>query len=240
LLIGITIGAMAGCSTVSSTSNMEAASNQNLVFYAGLVKGFEHTYPPRHILVLAVTDACGTSGTATGDSSAQAQEIGVTLDSRGERIQRLFTADLASVVQKAIEQAAQEAGMIPSASTETQYTARPTNADYVLQSRVVKCWVKKQRVVDSDKNGSWQTVAQFELDASIFKPPFQVPFWQGASAETYSDPPDNPGMMPEDQASIYDEPGEVLSVAFTRSVEGLFKRGELHSLIAQDRALHHQ
>jgi hypothetical protein len=109
----------------------------------------------------------------------------------------------------------------------------------VLQSRIVKCWVKKQRVVDNDKNPSWQTVAEFALDATIYKPPFAVPFWHGVSSETYSDPPDNPGMMPEDQASIYDEPGEVLSVAFTRSVEGLFKRSELHSLITEDRALHH-
>jgi len=43
--------------------------------------------------------------------------------------------------------------------------------------------------------------------------------------------------MPEDQASIYDQPGEVLSVAFTRSVEGIFKRSDLHSLIIQDHAL---
>ena len=239
LMIGLTIAVLSGCSTVSSTSNLEPASAQNLVFYPGLVKGFEHTYPPRHILVLAVADACENSSQVPAQDSGPGQLIGVTLDSRGERIQRLYVSDLTSVVQKAIEQAAQEAGMIASGSTAAQYTAQPTDADYVLQSRIVKCWVKKQRVVDNDKNPNWQTVAEFALDATIYKPPFAVPFWHGVSSETYSDPPDNPGLMPEDQASIYDEPGEVLSVAFTRSVEGLFKRSELQSLITEDRALHH-
>lgn len=191
------------------------------------------------MLVLSVTDACDNSGQVPTQDSGPGQLIGVTLDARGQRIQRLYVSDLAGLVQKALEQAIQEAGMIPSESTVAQYTAQPANADYVLQTKIVKCWVKKQRVVDNDQNPNWQTVAEFELDATIYKPPFQVPFWHGVSSETYSDPPDSPGLMPEDQASIYDEPGEVLSVAFTRSVEGLFKRNELHSLIAEDRALHH-
>jgi hypothetical protein len=239
LLALMTAGIIAGCSTVNNTSNLESASNQNLVFYAGLVKGFEHTYPPRQILVLAVTDACENHSDGPAPDGAMGQQIGVTLDSRGERIQRLYTTDLSAIVQKALVQAAQEAGMIPSTSTDTQYAAQNVNADYVLESKIVKCWVRKQRVLDSDKNASWQTLAEFALDATIYKPPFRVPFWQGVSTEIYSDPPDNPGMMAEDEASIYDEPGEVLSVAFTRSVEGLFKRSELHALIAEDRALRH-
>jgi hypothetical protein len=235
----VALGIISGCSTVNTTSNLESASNQNLVFYAGLVKGFEHTYPPRHILVLAVTDACESHNDGPPPDGAVGQQIGVTLDARGERIQRLYTDDLSSIVQKALVQAAQEAGMIPATSAETQYTAQAVSADYVMQSRVVKCWVRKQRVIDSDKNASWQTVADFTLEATIYKPPFHVPFWQGISSEIYSDPPDNPGTMAEDEASIYDEPGEVLSVAFTRSVEGIFKRSELHSLVAEDRALRH-
>ncbi len=237
LLALVTSGIIAGCSTVNNTSNVESESNQNLVFYAGLVKGFEHTYPPRHILVLAVADACENHSDGPAPDGAMGQQIGVTLDSRGERIQRLYTTDLAGTVQKALVQAAQEAGMISTASAQTQYAAQDVNADYVLQSRVVKCWVRKQRVIDSDRNASWQTMADFALDATIYKPPFHVPFWQGVSTEIYSDPPDNPGMLAEDEASIYDEPGEVLSVAFTRSVEGLFKRSDLHSLIAEDQAL---
>jgi hypothetical protein len=235
LLIAIVIGVACGCSTMNSTADLEPASNQTLEYYPGLVKGFERIYPARQIMVLAVGDACG----AGNESSGGAQEIGTTVDSRGKVIQRLYAANIADTVQRAIAEAAKEAGMVSKLSGETAYTAQAVAADYVLESKVVKCWVKKQSVVDSDKNASWQTVAQFTIDATIFKPPFHVPFWQGSSSETYSDPPDNSGIMQEDQASIYDEPGQVLSVAFTRSVEGLFKRSDLHSLITQDRALRH-
>ncbi len=234
LAIGAIVSLLAGCSAVDTTSNLAPASNQTLEFYPGLVKGFEHTYPSRHLIVLAVTDACETKNQG---SDGDGQQIGTTVDTRGETIQNLYTTGLAGIVQNALVQAAQEAGMTSIASSQSQYAARPLDADYVLESKVVKCWVKKQRVVDNDKNGSWQTQAEFAIDATIYKPPFQVPFWQGDSSETYSDPPDNPGMMSEDQASIYDQPGEVLSVAFTRSVEGIFKRGNLHSLIVQDHVL---
>jgi hypothetical protein len=238
LLIGLTVAVLAGCSTVTTPSNMESASNQNVVFYPGLVKGFEHTYPSRRILVLAVTGGCGDSSqTAAQGADPPGEQIGITLDSTGATIQRLYSTDLNSTAQKALEQAAQEAGMIASGLTDTQYNPKSVGVDYVLQSRIAKCWVKKQRVVDNDKNPSWQTMAEFALDATIYKPPFHVPFWQGVSNETYSDPPDNPGLMPDDEASIYDEPGEVLSVAFTRSIEGLFKHGELHSLVIQDHVL---
>jgi hypothetical protein len=233
LAIGAIVGLLASCSTVDTTSNLAPASSQTLEFYPGLVKGFEHTYPPRHLIVLAVTDACETRSQASADG----QQIGTTLDARGETIQNLYTTGLAEIVQKALVQAAQEAGMTSVGSSQSQYAAQPVDADYVLESKVVKCWVKKQRVVDNEKNASWQTEAEFAIDATIYKPPFQVPFWQGDSSETYSDPPDNPGIMSEDQASIYDQPGEVLSVAFTRSVEGIFKRGNLHSLIVQDHVL---
>jgi hypothetical protein len=231
------IGVAWGCSAMNSTVNLEPASNQTLEYYPGLVKGFEHTYPSRQITVLAVGDACKNGNQEP--SSAAGQEIGVTVDSRGKVIQQLYAANLTDIVQRALAQAAKEAGMVPTLSGETAYTGLAATADYVLESQVVKCWVKKQRVVDGDKNVSWQTVAQFAINAAIFKPPFHVPFWQGSSNETYSDPPDNPGVMSEDQASIYDEPGQVLSVALTRSVEGIFKRSDLHSLITQDRALRH-
>ncbi len=237
LLIAIVIGVACGCSTMNSTADLEPASNQTLEYYPGLVKGFEHIYPARQIMVLAVGGGCAAANQE--QSSGGAQEIGVTVDSRGKVIQRLYAANIADTVQRALAEAAKEAGMVSTLSGQTAYTAQPVAADYVLQSKVVKCWVKKQRVVDSDKNASWQTVAQFAIDAAIYKPPFHVPFWQGSSSETYSDPPDNPGVMQEDQASIYDEPGQVLSVAFTRSVEGIFKRSDLHSLITQDRALRH-
>lgn len=237
LPLAIVIGVACGCSAMNPTTDLEPASNQTLEYYPGLVKGFEHIYPARQIMVLAVGDACAARD--QGQSSGDGQEIGVTVDSRGKVIQRLYAANFADIVQRAIAQAAKEAGMVATLSSEMDYTAKAGAADYVLESKVVKCWVKKQLVVDNDKNTSWQTVAQFAIDAAIFKPPFHVPFWQGSSSETYSDPPDNPSVIAEDQASIYDEPGQVLSVAFTRSVEGIFKRSDLHSLITQDRALRH-
>jgi hypothetical protein len=237
LPIAIVVGFLSGCSSINSTANLEPASSQTLEYYPGLVKGFEHTYPRRQILVLAVNDACETRGPA--QTSGEGQEIGLTVDTNGQTIQRLYATDVASIVQKALAQAADEAGMIATTSSQSNYSAQSVDADYVLESKVVKCWVKKQRLVDSDKNASWRTLAEFALDAAIYKPPFHVPFWQGSRSETYSDPPDNPGVMPEDQASIYDEPGQVLSVAFTRAVEGIFKRGDLRALVTQDRALRH-
>jgi hypothetical protein len=239
LPIAIVVAFVSGCSSINSTANLEPASQQTLEYYPGLVKGFEHTFPRRQIVVLAVNDACESRSPGAAQSSGEGQEIGLTVDTNGQTIQRLYATGVAAIVQKALVQAADEAGMIATASTEATYTAQPVDADYVLQTKVVKCWVKKQRVVDSDKNASWQTMAEFALDAAIYKPPFHIPFWQGSSSETYSDPPDNPGVMSEDQASIYDEPGQVLSVAFTRAVEGIFKRGDLRALVTQDRALRH-
>lgn len=231
--IGFIVGLMVGCSAVNPSSKLEPASNQTLEFYPGLVKGFERTYPARHLIVLAVTDACGSK-----NQTSSGQMIGTTVDAQGQTIQELYTTGLSDTVQKALVQAAQEAGMISTASNVSHYSGEPLDADYVLECTVVKCWVKKQRAADNSGENS-QTVAQFGIDATIYKPPFHVPFWQGTTSETYSDPPDNPGMMSEDQASIYDQPGEVLSVAFTRSVEGLFKNGNLHSLIVQDRMMRH-
>jgi hypothetical protein len=72
------------------------------------------------------------------------------------------------------------------------------------------------------------------LDLTIYKPPFNVAFWQGESAATYSDPPADNGSGLGDDLSIYDLPGQVLSVALMRSVAEGFKRDALRSLIVQD------
>ena len=72
------------------------------------------------------------------------------------------------------------------------------------------------------------------MDLTIYKPPFNVPFWQGESAATYNDPPADNGSGLGDDVSIYDLPGQVLSVALTRSVAEGFKRQALQSLIVQD------
>ena len=236
-LVLLVAAVLTGCA-VSSTSNLEPVSNQTLVYYPGLVKGFERTYPARRIMVLAVVDNCEAGGRPDPAVSGAGQEVGETRDAHGRILQHLYTASIVSVVQKAIEDAAQEAGMTPMASSDTAYTGQDaTTADYVLQSKLTRCWVKKQRVSDANRVESWQTIANFAIDAVIYKPPFRVPFWQASVSETYSDPPDVVTTAADDQASIYDEPGEVLSVAFTRSVEGIFKRSDLHTLITEDRAL---
>jgi len=60
--------------------------------------------------------------------------------------QRLYSAPFLTLVQKAIERSAEESGMVALESTDSTYSgARKKGEDYVLESRVVRCWVKKQR-----------------------------------------------------------------------------------------------
>jgi hypothetical protein len=94
--------------------------------------------------------------------------------------------------------------------------------------------VKKSRASGQD-GPIWRTVADFVLDISIYKPPFSVPFWTGTSNDTYFDPPVGSfGLGSEDEAGIYDEPGQVLSVALTRSVAAIFQRQDLRNLMLED------
>jgi hypothetical protein len=73
------------------------------------------------------------------------------------------------------------------------------------------------------------------LDVEIYKSPFSVPFWAGTVADTYYDPPVGSfGLGAEDEAGIYDEPGQVLSVALTRAVAGIFRRTDLRDLMLED------
>ena len=80
-----------------------------------------------------------------------------------------------------------------------------------------------------------RTVADVRIEVSIYKPPFSVPFWNGTTADTYYDPPVGSfGLGPDDEAGIYDEPGQVLSVALTRSVAQIFERPDLRNLMLED------
>jgi hypothetical protein len=72
------------------------------------------------------------------------------------------------------------------------------------------------------------------LKVDIYKPPFAIPFWQGVSTDTYNDPPADNGSGMGDEIPIYAHPGQVLSVALTRAVAGIFKREPLHALVIQD------
>lgn len=62
-----------------------------------------------------------------------------------------------------------------------------------------------------------------------------MPFWQGTSSSLYNDPPIGSfGLGPEDEAGVYDNPGEVLSVALTRAVAGIFQHEDFRTLVSQD------
>ncbi len=60
------------------------------------------------------------------------------------------------------------------------------------------------------------------------------PSGRANSGATYNDPPADNGSGMGDDVPIYDRPSEVLSVALTRAVAGIFKREALHELIVQD------
>ncbi len=63
----------------------------------------------------------------------------------------------------------------------------------------------------------------FTLAVTVYKPPFKVPFWQGTSPQAYYDPPIGSfGLGPDDEAGIYDDPGQVLSVAIIAALFGIF------------------
>ena len=73
------------------------------------------------------------------------------------------------------------------------------------------------------------------MEVKIYKPPFTLPFWEGASNATYNDPPVGTfALGPEDETGIYEDPGQVLSVALTRAVAGIFDRDDLRTLITED------
>lgn len=216
----------------------ESTSIQNLEYYPYQVKGYQGSYPRRSLVILLPVDVRQLGSTYTqpmGDNPA----IGVVTDRSEEVLQRLFTKPLPPIAQTAIGRSAEEAGMEPSPGDYSQYK-RDAKADYVIASKITRCWVKKHRGPDGSFGPTWSTEADFALEVTLYKPPFKVPFWQGTSSSTYYDPPIGSfGLGPEDEAGIYDDPGQVLSVALTRAVAGIFQRDDLHTLIVQDPIVHH-
>jgi len=217
---------------------MEPASIQTLEYYPFQVKGYQNTYPKRRIAVIPTLDQRDFRDSAgVGHASYRGHPaIGVILDQSGKIDQRLYGPALEPLVQNAIARAAQEAGMISSTSALTlQQALAGRNADYVLEASIKRCWVNKHRGPDNQAGVTWAAAADVALDVSIYKPPFQVAFWQGESVSNYNDPPlPAAGAIPEDGTEIYDQPGQVLSVALTRAIAGIFKRDSLHVLIVQD------
>ena len=132
---------------------------------------------------------------------------------------------------------AEEAGLHASATNQSGYDSdAKLNADYVMVTNITKCWVKKHRGPNGMYGPTWSTEADIALQVTVYKPPFKIPFWQGTSPQAYFDPPIGSfGLGPDDEAGIYDQPGQVLSVAVTRAVAGIFEHDDLRMLIQGDR-----
>jgi len=226
---------LAGCSTVNEGGGTAAApttSVQTLEYYPYLVKGYQNSYPRKTIQILIPTDARNDAGVPINGDPA----IGIVDDQSGSVIERLYSPPLGPILQAAIGRSADEAGLSASSSTDVTYKPRLKNSvEYVLESKIRRCWVKKALGASGQNGPVSRTTADVALDVSIYKPPFSVPFWTGTANATYDDPPVGSfGLGSEDEAGIYDEPGQVLSVALTRSVAAIFQRQDLRNLMLED------
>ncbi|MGA7872147.1 MAG: hypothetical protein WCA22_14770 [Candidatus Binatus sp.] len=228
---------LAGCSSVNEGGGTAAApttSVQTLEYYPYQVKGYQNSYPKKTILILMPADARDVTRDAAPLNGNPA--IGVIVDQSGNVTERLYSSSLGPILQQAIGRSADEAGLSASSSTEVTYKPGVTEkTEYVLESKIRRCWVKKARGADGQYGPIWRTIADFALDVSIYKPPFSVPFWTGSTNDTYYDPPVGSfGLGSEDEAGIYDEPGQDLSVALTRTVAAIFQRQDLRNLVLED------
>jgi hypothetical protein len=236
----IVLAVLAGCATVNptGTSSNAPTSIQKLEYYPFQVKGYQNSYPRRSVLVLMPTVQADVSGVPADQAQPFNGDpaIGQVFGENSQLVQRLYSDPLAPLIQGAIARAAQEAGMTAVTSNDTAYQSGvKMPQDYVIGCKIVRCWVRKSRAGGGQYGPIWQTVADFGLDVTIYKPPFSVAFWHGNSNETYYDPPvGSLSLGPEDEAGIYDEPGEVLSVALTRAVAGIFEKPDLRNLVLED------
>ena len=229
---------LAGCSTVNEggagTAAAPTTSVQTIEYYQYQVKGYQNSYPKKTILILTPADMREATGNAAPLNGNPA--IGLVNDESGAITERLYSSQLGPIVQAAIGRSANEAGLSASSSPDVTYKKSVTNnTEYVLESKIRRCWVKKARTTTGQYGPVWRTMADVSLDVTIYKPPFSVPFWTGTSNDTYFDPPVGSfGLGSEDEAGIYDEPGQVLSVAVTRSVAAIFQRQDLRNLMLED------
>jgi hypothetical protein len=229
-----------GCATNQARNGAAAAtiSVQTVQYFPFQVKGYEGTYPKRQVVVLTAVDARDfkDAGTAGHEPFEGHPAIGMVLAEDGKVSQRLYGPALDELITTAVAQAAQEAGMIAVVSSnplKAELSGR--RADYVVSATIVRCWVIKHRGQDRGGGPSWRSEAVVTLQATVYKPPFDVAFWSGDSSSTYDDPPSTAsGGMGMEDSEIYDQPGEVLSVALTRAVAGLFQHDDLRTLITQD------
>jgi hypothetical protein len=238
----IVIGSLAlisGCAASKGSGvALEPVSVQTLQYYAFHVKGYQKSFPNKRIVVLTSTDSrtFKDAGASNHEPYEGHPAIGTVLDRHGQVAQRLYGPNLAPLISDAIAQSANEAGMISSTSPKPlQAALKERGANYVLEAKVTGLWVVKQRGADNESGPGWFSAADVALDVTIYKAPFAVPFWQGRSTAEYNDPPTpSAGSRTEDETEIYDQPGEVLSVALTRAVAGIFRHQDLHTLVVQD------
>lgn len=223
-----------GCATIGGGAPPPTiSSTQTLEYYPYQVKGYQNSYPKKNILILMTSDARATTGDAAPLNGNPA--IGIVNGETGNVAERLYSEPLGPIVQAAIGKSADEAGLSASASKEVVYKPGVAQTEYVLESKIKRCWVKKSRGASGQYGPVWRTAADFAMDVTIYKPPFSVPFWTGTTNDTYYDPPVGSfGLGSEDEAGIYDEPGEVLSVAMTRTVAAIFQRQDLRNLMLED------
>ena len=228
---------LAGCSTVNEGGGTAAAPTtavQALEYYQYQVKGYQNSYPRKTIVILTPADVREATGNAAPLNGNPA--IGIVVDESGNVTERVYSSQLGPILQAAIGRSAEEAGLVASSSTDVTYKhGVRNNTEYVLESKIRRCWVKKARSTNGQNGPGWRTMADVSIDVTIYKPPFSVPFWTGTSNDTYFDPPVGSfGLGSEDEAGIYDEPGQVLSVALTRSVAAIFQRQDLRNLMLED------
>lgn len=237
----------AGCATTENGTGGGAGGNvstsvQKLEYYPYQVKGYQSSFPRRTVMVLMPTDDREFTGAdAANHAPLDGQPaIGVVIDQDGNVNQRLYTAGLNAIVQQGIAAAAQEAGLTAETVNYSDYSPdKSKDVDYVIATIIKRCWVTKRRHEDNKFGAVYMTAADFAITVIAFKPPFKIPFWQGAIQDTYNDPPVGSfGLGPEDQAGIYDDPGEVLSVALTRGIAGIYERQDFRTLVKQDQIRH--
>ncbi|HTT77796.1 MAG TPA: hypothetical protein VMF50_17665 [Candidatus Binataceae bacterium] len=235
--------ALAGCATTTDEDpyRQHPISIQTVEYYPYQVKGYQNTYPKRTMIVLRPVDARtfqGEAAAAADHNPYQGQPaIGVVLGRDGRLEQRLYGPALEPLTQESLVKSAREAGLNAIAADDPLgKTLKDHPGDYVLAATIIDTWVNKHRGPSNPEGSIWFTAADVTIDAAIYKAPFDVPFWQGESAAQFDDPPIATlgSLDPEDDTAIYGEPGQVLSVAFTRAVAGLFKRDDLRTLIGQD------
>lgn len=249
ILAAVLMLAATGCATTGNGTGGGGGSEANasatiekLEYYPYQVKGYQSSFPRRTVMVLMPSDDRDFTGTgAYNHAPLDGQPaIGVVIDKDGNVTQHLYTAGMTPIVQQGIAAAAQEAGMTSETVNYSDYTPDKTkDVDYVIATIIKRCWVTKRQNQDNRFGAVWMTSADFAITVIVFKPPFKIPFWQGALQDTYNDPPVGSfGLGPEDQAGIYDDPGEVLSVALTRGIAGIFERQDFRTLVKQDEIRH--